>query len=539
MKPNPVSLAKDATSPYQYDTLSIEYLTLVATMRELRREKSLKHPLQIQGIEKSFGATRAIVEANLTIEPGTVHTLLGENGSGKSTLVKILGGVHRPDKGDLLFGSPLNLKSPTAARRNGIATVFQEVLTVSSQSIYQNVWLGSDGIFRTRGNTANRRRITQETLRELLGYDINIDVLAAEVSLSDRQAICIARALVTDPELLILDESTASLDIATRDRLFAIIRRLQSKGVGVLFISHRMDEIKEISDAVTVLRSGQTIETLERDEISPERLVELMTGTNSAAVTEREPVTPGAVVLTASKVQLSPEAEPFDLTIREGELIGLAGLEGHGQDQFIKRLAGLGSCTATIEVQTPDARMPLNWRSAAKLGVSYLPRERRGESLFPALSITENFAIPTIAQDKRGGLWSPRASKRRFKEFAKELKVRMANDDAPISTLSGGNAQKVLMARWLATEPRVLLLNDPTRGVDLGTKRELYKLLDDLCRQGMAIVMLSSEVDELIELVDRVLVFRDKAVGEVIERPDLTRKRLVSAYFGRAERIAA
>lgn len=500
----------------------------------------MKYELQARGIGKSFGATRAIVHADLTVEPGTVHTLLGENGSGKSTLVKILGGVHRPDLGSLVFeGHDLEMASPSAAQRAGIATVFQEVLTVGSQSVYDNVWLGSDGLFRTRGNRKERRAVTSKILRELLGYDINLDALASEVSLSDRQSICIARALVANPKLLILDESTASLDIATRDRLFAIIRRLKSDGVGVLFITHRMDEITEISDAVTVLRSGRTIATVDKLDIEPERLVELMTGADSTAGDARQPVTPGEVVLQAKDIQLGAGSAPINLTLRSGELIGLAGLEGHGQDLFIKRLAAVAAGLGSVEVIDGEESETLTGRTAAKYGVSYLPRERRGESLFPALSIKENFAMPTLGEDSRGGLWSPKRTKERFVDYAQELNVRMANEDAAISTLSGGNQQKVLMARWIATNPRVLLLNDPTRGVDLGTKREIYSLLDSLCRRGMAIVMLSSEVDELIDLTDRVLVFRDQELSESLERSQLTRKRLVKAYFGQNEESAA
>lgn len=499
----------------------------------------MKHRLQVKGLSKSFGATRALIHADLTVEPGTVHALLGENGSGKSTLVKILGGVHRPNDGELIFQHELDLSSPPAARKLGIATVFQEVLTVSSQSVYDNVWLGSDGLFRTRGNYKTRRETTRQILNELLGYDIDLDLLASEVSLSDRQAICIARALVAEPKLLILDESTAALDIATRDRLFTIIRRLQTDGVGVLFITHRMDEITEISDVVTVLRSGQTVATVDKEQITSERLVELMTGTDSSTSHERQPVVPGEVVLEAAAIQLRSDREPVNLTIRAGELIGLAGLEGHGQDLFIRRLAAVEKGPGSVKVLRNDELTTLSWRNAAELGVSYLPRERRGESIFPALTIRENFAMPTLGRDKKGGLWSPLKTKQRFKYFADQLNVRMASDEAAISTLSGGNQQKVLMARWLATEPQVLLLNDPTRGVDLGTKREIYKLLDDLCREGMAIVMLSSEADELIELMDRVLVFRDGELGETIERSQLTRRRLVSAYFGQAKETAA
>ncbi|MGO1543473.1 MAG: sugar ABC transporter ATP-binding protein [Gulosibacter sp.] len=498
------------------------------------------HRLRIRGATKSFGATRAVVHADLTIRPGTVHTLLGENGSGKSTLVKMLGGVHRPDSGEMtLDNDNAEFRNPRDARRAGIAAVFQEVLTVDAQSVYENVWLGTDGVFATKGRHSNRRKRAKDVLERLLGHDVRLDIPVSSLSLSDRQAICIARALVTDPKLLILDESTASLDIATRDRLFEMVRELSKNGTSTLFISHRMDEIMILSDEITVLRSGSTIDTLSRHEALPQRLVELMAGKSSAAHSKDADKQLGEVLLRTREFSLGDQKVPFDFELRAGELVGLAGLEGHGQDEFISRLAGIIGGAGTVEVATDGTFDLLTTRNSAKLGVAYLPRERRRESLFPAMTIKENFALPTIGRDQRLGLWSPARTTQRFTPFAKELNIRMANEDSPISTLSGGNQQKVLMARWIATEPTVLLLNDPTRGVDLGTKRELYAILEQLCERGMAIVMLSSEVDELVELMDRVLVFRDRNLERVIERKDLNRQKLVSAYYGQHEEVMA
>jgi ABC-type sugar transport system ATPase subunit len=457
--------------------------------------------LRVDGIRKAFGATVALDDCSFELRRGEVHCIVGENGSGKSTLVKLLSGVHQPDSGDIeLGGDPISLSSPRSSATSGLATVFQEVLVVEPRSVVDNIWIGQDGVLKQKLSTAEKRRRAELVLKGLLGAPPSLDQPVEDLSLSDRQACCLARALVREPSILILDEATSALDVETRDRLFAIVRERVAKGTAVIFISHRMDETSAIGDRCTVMRSGKNVATMEQKKATTEELVRLMTGSEhlTGKAAEQPHREPGEIVITVPGLEL-----------RAGELVGLAGLEGHGQDAFLQSLA----------------------QSAGEQG-AYVPRERRAESLFESKSIRENFGIASLDQDTSRGILFPSRTAARLADYIEQLKVKIGDPEDAITTLSGGNQQKVIMARWLATDPRVLLLNDPTRGIDIGAKRDLYELLLGLAAEGVAIVMLSTEVDEHVELMDRVLVFREGQVAKELPRAELSRQSIVGAFFG-------
>jgi ABC-type sugar transport system ATPase subunit len=501
--------------------------------------------LKLSGIQKRFGATVALSDGTFELRPGEIHALIGENGSGKSTLVKVVSGVHRPDSGTIeLAGEEVSFRTPAAAQNRGIATVFQEVLVAESRSVLENIWLGSDTWAR-RTPMAEKQERAAALMKRLLARKVDLRQPVEELSLGDRQACCVARSLVRDPKVLILDESTAVLDIATRDRLFDVVRERAAAGVGVIIITHRMDELLAIGGNVTVLRSGATVATVKGGEWNPEGLVRLMTGAEALTAEATEYAKPlaerrGPALLKVDGLRLSPGAAPIDLEIEAGVLTGVAGLEGQGGAEFVEALRGGeradGQVLCDVNGEAVELRTPID---ASEAGVVYVPRERRLDSLIPWMSIRENFALATLDQDRKGGWLSLGSSKRRFEPYTRALGIKYGRESDAITTLSGGNQQKVVIARWLAYGPRVLILNDPTRGVSISTKRELYKLLAALASEGVAIVMLSSEVDEHIELMDRVLVFREGAVSAVVEREDLSRESIVGAFFGDGAEVAA
>ena len=493
--------------------------------------------LEVKHLSKTFGMTKALVDCSFELRPGELHSVVGENGSGKSTLVKLLSGVYPPDSGQLYVGGVrvAAFRSPRAAQRSGIATVFQEVLSIDARSVLENVWLGMEGVLRTPTSFVERSARVREVLAELLVSPPDLNRPADSLSLSERQACCVARALVRNPRVLILDESTSALDAETCDRLFEAVARRSAAGMSAIFISHRMDEVTRVADRVTVMRSGRTVASgLDRDQSSASELLRLMTGADHlvASETRRGIATRslGEPVLRAHALQLRNDAPPIDFELRAGELVGIAGLDGHGQDTFLRAL-GSGPVTAVEAGRETAISSP--W-SAARHGVFYVPRERRAEALFGGLSVSDNFSITTAARDAVWGVLSRSRSVARLEGFRQQLGIVYGDPRQPIETLSGGNQQKIILARMLAARPRVLLLNDPTRGIDLAAKRDLYAALGELVRSGVAVVMLSTEVDEHLELMDRVLVFREHRLFCQMDRAELDRGRLMASFFGHA-----
>ena len=501
--------------------------------------------VSISKVAKSFGETKALREVNFSATAGEIHAIVGENGSGKSTLAKVMSGIVIPDAGTVAVNGR-TVTSPSEALGNGIATVFQEVLVAEGASIADNVFIGTQGLWRSRVSRKEQNRRSSELLESLIGHPMDPTAMVESLSLADRQWVTIARALIRSPKVIIFDESTAALDLPGAARLYSEMERLRSDGVCVIIVTHRIAELTTFADRATVLRDGVDVGVLSGDEITESRLIELMTGVAAkgglAAGTQhhqrlsKHPQE--KIVLRAQGLVAVPGAQPSDFELRSGEIVGFAGLDGQGQAEFLQALTGVRPTPAgTVAALGPEGQfLPINsLAGAVDAKVSYISGDRRKEGIFPNLSIAENFGMPLYRRHRRGGVIDRSAISAKFKDMSNTLKLRAGAPSNPITSLSGGNQQKVLIGRELAQQPRVVALNDPARGVDVRTKRELYVQLDALAGSGAGVIYLSTEIDELIGLCDRVAVFRDGALLGWVVGQQITSDRILAGMFGHLE----
>jgi ribose transport system ATP-binding protein len=494
---------------------------------------------ELAGVTHRYGATVALDDCHLEIREGEIHGLVGENGSGKSTVVKLLSGIMRPTAGEIrVAGRAAALRSPAHAQRNDIQTVFQETLIADECTGLDNVFAGTDGVFRrTRSRTAELTAAT-EVMERLGAASSLLTASPFQLTLAERQLLTLVRALVRPWRLLILDEATSALDLAARDRLFDVLREERDKGGSVLLVSHRMDELQAMIDRATVLRSGRTIGTVDREQASPARLLGMMDGRGAderrvESVVRRDRVDRGPAAR-LDGVTLDAARPPIDLEIRRGEILGVAGLDGHGGVPLLETIAGVRAPASgrVLINRSGEWTTPRDYRGAVAAGVAYVPGKRQEEGLFRTLNVRDNLAMATYRRWSRLGVFRPSTVADVVGRQMRRLAVHPDDQRYPITGLSGGNAQKVLVGRWLAAQPDVLVLADPLRGVDVGTKREFYALLRELTDDGMTVVMLSTEIEELLTVSDRVAVCHDRTVATVLAADHLTHDRVLSAMFG-------
>ncbi|QNB17032.1 sugar ABC transporter ATP-binding protein [Paraburkholderia tropica] len=472
--------------------------------------------LEMRGISKTFPGVRALDNVRLSVWPGEVHSLMGENGAGKSTLMKILSGAYQADPGGeiLIEGKPVTIDGPLAARELGVAVIYQELSLAPNLSVAENIYAGRE---LRRGNSrfgmvdrAAMERGCEDVLQRL-GATFGPTTLVGSLSIAERQLVEIARAVHTEARIIVMDEPTTPLSSRETERLFKLILQLREDGLAIIYISHRMAEIYELSDRVSVLRDGSYVGTLMRDALSAESLVSMMVGRDISGFYKKAhaPYDPGKVVLTVRDVADDKRVRGCSLDLHAGEVLGIAGLVGAGRTELARLIFGaeprvrgeISIDGKTLHVHTP--------RDAINAGLVYLTEDRKHQGLFLDMSVRDNVNVSVAGRDARFGVLDLARGSARAKESIRALTIRVPSPRVNVGALSGGNQQKVLLSRLLETKPRVLILDEPTRGVDIGAKSEIYRIINDLAKTGVGIIVISSELPEIIGVADRVLVMRE------------------------------
>ncbi len=495
--------------------------------------------LEMRGICKYFPGVRALQDVDFTLRKGEIHALMGENGAGKSTLIKVLTGVYPKDGGEVHIegvDGPAVIRSPQDAQNAGISTVYQEITLCPNLSVAENMYIG-----RTKGAVTNWRKMNSGAgkILESLGIPASPTQQLGTCSIAVQQMVAIARAVDMECKVLILDEPTSSLDEQEVQKLFGLMRDLRKKGVGIIFVTHFLEQVYEVCDRITVLRDGTLVGEYVIEDLPRVQLVSKMLGKDLDDMTDIKSemggetvVLEGAPVLEAKGLCSSAGIKPFDFSIRKGEVNGFTGLLGSGRSECVRAIFGADHVTrGTVKVDGKDVkiRKPLD---AMKQGIGYLPEDRKGDGIVGDLSVRENIIL---ALQVMKGFFRPfsRAQAEAFAdEYIKLLEIKTASADTPIKSLSGGNQQKCILARWLLTDPKYLILDEPTRGIDIGTKIEIQKLVLKLAAEGKSITFISSEIDEMLRTCSRLVVMRDrKAVGE-LSGEDLTQTKIMATIAG-------
>jgi rhamnose transport system ATP-binding protein len=493
--------------------------------------------IELRDIVKSFPGVQALKRVQFDVRAGEVHALLGENGAGKSTLIKIMSGVHQPDAGTIrVGGAETSFDSPFAAQRAGIATIYQELLLFPELSVAENIFMGHAP--RTGWGAidwAALRRDAAALLASLDIHDLDPGRIVGTLSIGNRQRVEIAKALSQNARVLIMDEPTAALGEHDVVRLFEIVRLLRSRGVGIVYISHRLEEIFLLADRVTVLRDGEYVGTKPVAETDRDALIQMMVGRRIEQLFPKLPAKIGAAALELRDLACAPLVKPTSLTVRAGEIVGLAGLVGSGRSELAQTIFGVTPADAG-EIRVDGRRVVVRSPGDAKrASISYVPEDRGTQGLVRPMSIEHNLTLTALRAVSRASFLDRRAERRLAGEAMRRFGIRASGIGQLVNQLSGGNQQKVVLAKWLATAPRVLILDEPTRGIDVGAKAEIHRLMSELAGQGLAILMISSELPEILGMSDRILVLREGRIAASFDRAEATQEALVAAMMSDAE----
>ncbi len=507
----------------------------------------MTHLIEMTGIRKAFAGVVALQDASLHVEPGEVHAIIGQNGAGKSTLIKILTGVYRKDGGSVLInGQEAKISTPREAQDAGIATIYQELSLVPLRSVTENVMMGYEP--RTRLGMIDWKAAHRKTEEILLRFGVEIDVRAqlGTYSTAIQQLVAIARAVSMKAQLVIMDEATSSLDDQEIEILFGVVRELKKEGVAVLYISHFLDELYQICDRVTIMRDGQTVGQHVIAETTKLGLISEMLGRDpeeieAAGMTALggEKAAPGELLLEAEHISTKRGLKDVSLSVRKGEIVGLGGLLGSGRTEAARALFGLDDLTnGSISHKTGIDQLNTP-AQAIQAGIGFLTEDRKSEGIIPHMSVRENMTLALLPRLKKMGRVDRKRETELVEQFITSLGIKTAGMEQPIRELSGGNQQKVLLARWLALDPKVLILDEPTRGVDVGAKFEIQSIIRDYVEKGLGVLLISSEFEELVEGADRIVVLQDGYSVTELQNPGVTEESLIAAIAHHHEKGAS
>lgn len=489
--------------------------------------------VELVGVSKQFGAVQALRGVDLALYPGEIHALVGENGAGKSTLVKILAGIHRPDAGVInLDGQAVELHNPAQARDAGIAVIQQEPTLFPDLNVAENVFMGRHP--RDRFGRVDWKRMYQEVERLLtsLGVRLNVYTPVRGLSVADQQLVEIAKALSLQSRVLIMDEPTAALSAHEVHQLFTIARQLRERDVAILFVSHRLEEIFELAERVTVFRDGMRVATAPIEELTTEQIIRQMVGRELETLYPKSEVEPGEVILEVAHLTCKGVFEDISFQVRRGEILGFAGLVGAGRTEVARVIFGIDRADAgEIRIAGKPVRIT-SPGSAMKHGIAYVPEDRHQHGLIMDFSIARNMTLPILRQTSILGLMNQRREREVAQDYSAQLQVRSSGIEQLVRALSGGNQQKVVLAKWLITNPTVLILDEPTRGIDVGSKAEVHRIISQFAREGLAIILISSDLPEVLAMADRVLVMHEGRVAAEFVHADVDQEKVMFAATG-------
>jgi rhamnose transport system ATP-binding protein len=482
---------------------------------------------------KSFGAVRAVVDGSVDLYRGEAHALVGENGAGKSTVVKMLAGVHQPDAGQLLIdGRPVVLAGPAAAQAAGIAVIYQEPTLFPDLTVAENIFMGRQPLRAGRRIDRRLMRTQSAALFERLGVHLDPGRICRGLSIADQQLVEIAKALSLDARIIVMDEPTAALSAAEVTRLFDVVRALRAAGAAVLFISHRLEEVFEICQRVTVMRDGRTVLASTLAGMTADDLVRAMVGRQMPARMAGERGQAGDEVLRVEHLTREGVFIDISLHVRAGEIVALAGLVGSGRSEVSRAIFGIDRYDAGAVTMRGAPLRKGSPAAAMAAGLGYVPEDRRQQGLVMEMSVQQNVALASLRRLQHAGLLRSAAERAFAADWAQRLRLKYGRLTDPVSTLSGGNQQKVVLAKWLGRSPALLIVDEPTRGIDIATKADVHQLLLGLAQQGVAILMISSELPEVLQLGDRILVMREGRLVAEYARDDASEENIMSAATG-------